>query len=130
VLANTFIRLTAFPLATLGMWLIGGLLGLILGFVLGELMAFVAAIALSNRAAGHPWFESFSRVFAFILVCCTVAVAAWTLSGPPAVAAAAWVVALACGGGVAWRERKLLRAAVDKGLEQLGRRPRGTAGEA
>jgi O-antigen/teichoic acid export membrane protein len=130
VLANTFIRLTAFPLAILGMWSIGGLLGLILGFVLGELLAFVAAIALSNRAAGRPWFESFSRVFAFIIVCSAVGLAAWALSGPPAIAAAAWLVALLCGAAVAWRERQLLRTALDKALVQIGRAPRGTAGEA
>jgi O-antigen/teichoic acid export membrane protein len=124
VLGNNLIRLTAIPMALLGMYLLGGLVGLILGLVIGEVAAFMAAVVLSNRSAGLASFANFSRVLAFTTTCAAVGVAAWSVIERPAIAALAWAAALVCVGLVMFLERRLLNLAVAMILDQLRRQPK------
>jgi O-antigen/teichoic acid export membrane protein len=124
VLGNNLIRLSAIPMAIWGMALLGGLVGLILGLVIGEVVAFIAAVVLSNRAAGLAPFTNFSRVLAFTVTCAVVGLAAWSLIERPAIAAAAWAAALFCVGAVMFLERRLLYLAITMVLDRLRRRPK------
>ena len=67
VLASNTARLLAFPGAFAGVWLVGGLPGLVAGFTLGELASIIVALILLNRNTERPFWTGFDRFAAFIV---------------------------------------------------------------
>jgi len=67
VLISNLARLATFPTAVAGLWLIGGLLGIVVGFTAGEFLSLAVSLALLNRDASHPPLWSFDRLATFAL---------------------------------------------------------------
>ena len=66
VLANNLPRLLVFPGALIGLWLVGGLLGMVVGFAAGEMVSIIVAVLLLNRNMGRSWHAGFDRLTMFI----------------------------------------------------------------
>jgi O-antigen/teichoic acid export membrane protein len=72
VLASNLAHLFIFPSVFAGIFLIGGLNGVISGFVGAELFAIAVALVLLNRAMGRGRFHGFGRFITFVLTCSAV----------------------------------------------------------
>lgn len=66
VLASNIARLAAYPGAFVGLWLIGGLPGVVAGFAAGELISIGTALMLLNRNSGWSRFHGFDRLAAYV----------------------------------------------------------------
>ena len=110
VLFSNIAHLAAIPTAFMGLWIFGGMMGVVGGILAGEVLANVVALALLNRALGRPPSQGFDRLVEFLVGC--AAIIGWNLaitshSLPAELAAlAASVVALAW---LAKREARALR---------------------
>jgi hypothetical protein len=69
----------AFPGAFAGLWLIGGLEGLVAGFVAGEMTSIAAGVVLLNRNAGRHVLSGFGRLGRYIIS--ALLTVAWTIWG-------------------------------------------------
>ncbi len=78
VLASNIVRLLVFPGAFIGLWLVGGLPGVVVGFIAGELLSIATALLLLNRNMDHPWYSGFDRFILFILA--GVVIVGWNLA--------------------------------------------------
>lgn len=78
VLVSNLAQLIAFAGAFIGLWLIGGLGGVVVGFILGELIAIAVALILLNRNMDRGPLHGFDRLLAFTCVC--GAIVGWNLA--------------------------------------------------
>lgn len=114
VLTGNIVRVIAFPAAYAGLRLVGGLFGLTLGFVAGELLAFVGAVVMANRAVGLGMARDGWRIGAFVLSSVAIlgsAHAVETMAAP-----VAWAAVLATGALlalIAWQERPTMLRAIE-----------------
>jgi O-antigen/teichoic acid export membrane protein len=67
VMMANFFRMLAFPAAFLGLWAIGGLVGVVAGFAVGEATAIAAGIVLMNRNLGRSLTRGFDRLARYVL---------------------------------------------------------------
>jgi O-antigen/teichoic acid export membrane protein len=72
VLLGNLARLTTLPAALIGLWLLGGLIGVVVGFTFGEMISIVIALAIVNRETRDPLFRDFKRLMMFALVAATL----------------------------------------------------------
>ena len=88
VLLSNMVRLLVFPGAFAGLWLFGGLEGVVGGFAVGEVISIGVSLILVNRDAGQPRWQGFDRLALFVLM--SVGILAWnqTMHAPLAVRAA------------------------------------------
>jgi O-antigen/teichoic acid export membrane protein len=77
VMLSNFFRILAFPGAFAGLWVIGGLTGLVAGFAAGEVTAIAAGIALLNRNTGRPPYAGFGRLSRHVIA--AMLLVAWEL---------------------------------------------------
>jgi O-antigen/teichoic acid export membrane protein len=78
VLASNLPRLFVFPAAFVGLWTIGGLLGVVVGFIGGETLSIATALILLNRNTHHSLLNGFDRFAMF--VASGVLIVAWNLA--------------------------------------------------
>ncbi len=68
VLFSNLARISVLPCAFLGMWLLGGLEGVVSGFIVGELIAIATALVLLNRLTTHGSWSRFDRLGLYVMV--------------------------------------------------------------
>ena len=93
VLFANLAHIVAIPTAFIGLWLLGGLTGLVTGFFTGEVFAIIVALILLNRDMKRPWYFGFGRIVEFLVAC--AAIIGWNL----ALMSRAWPWELAAGLG-------------------------------
>jgi len=79
VMLSSLVRILAYPAAFAGLWLVGGLSGVVGGFLSGEMIAISVAVVLVNRDTGRTLLQGFGRLATYGLVC--AAVVSWNLIG-------------------------------------------------
>ncbi|MGH7023394.1 MAG: oligosaccharide flippase family protein [Caulobacteraceae bacterium] len=113
VLVSNIVRFLAYPGAFVGVYLMGGLAGLVAGFAAGELIAIAAGVVLMNRGAGRAWLAEFDRLAAFALTCGLAVGWNLALARASTMAEIALAVAsIALGAWIARREREVIAEAV------------------
>jgi O-antigen/teichoic acid export membrane protein len=80
VMMANFFRMLAFPAAFLGLWTIGGLIGVVTGFAVGEATAIAAGIVLMNRNLGRSLTRGFDRLARYVLA--ALLMLGWELALP------------------------------------------------
>ena len=87
VLLSNMVRLLVFPGAFAGLWLVGGLEGVVGGFAVGEVFSIGVSLILVNSDAGQPQWQGFDRLALFVLM--SFGILAWnqTPHSSPAVRA-------------------------------------------
>jgi O-antigen/teichoic acid export membrane protein len=85
VLLSNMVRLLAFPGAIAGLWLVGGLEGVVGGFAVGEGISIAVSLILVNRDAGQPAWQGFDRLALFVLMSAGVLVWSQSSHAPLAV---------------------------------------------
>jgi O-antigen/teichoic acid export membrane protein len=78
VLLSNLAHILTFPGAFIGLWLVGGLSGVVVGFIGGELIAAALALALLNRTTHQKPLHGFDRLRALVLT--GGAIVSWNLA--------------------------------------------------
>ena len=108
VLLANIAHVAAVPMAFLGLWFMGGLIGLVEGFLVGEVLANVVALALLNRAMNRPPSRGFDRLAEFLVGCGAIVGWNWVIRSHSEIAG---VAALAGSvGAIVWLGRREARA--------------------
>lgn len=97
ILVSTIIRLVALPIGLAGLYVIGGLSGLVTGFIIGEAVALLVSLLIINHQSGRALDSGVAPTLVFIGVSALV-VGAVGLSGQnPLILAAVFAVAATVG---------------------------------
>lgn len=120
VLANNIFRLSAIPLALVGVSMFDHLGAVVGAYAIGENIALVAALLLVNRARGRPLFQDFDRALMLWLVCADIiAFNMALLMRSPLIAVTATAMTFATLYWIARRDRALLRWLWKTGMRRL-----------